>query len=676
MTQFYTFKTKIASLLLLFSFLAYTSTAQVIDVDNSTGGPGAALGVATGEYQSFTCGISGDLTRVDVNIKVFDLSGGLLGVPSGTFQINIRDGEGLGGAVLATGPSLLLTSQTFAWQTLNFGTPATLISGNKYTLEFIVTFANSPIWGVQMQNNDATYAGGHYFSGGVQTYDQYFKTYILAPVTSTIWEAPGVWNPAAPDASTDATIDFLYDINTNIVSKNLTINAGKSLEVQPGFSVTVEGDLTNNGNLTLKSPANLTASGSLITKGTVTNNGTMLAQRNIMPDRWHLLASPLDASISAILPFNMDYVYTYDEPYSGIENDDAWTQLPSFGANIMTDMGYLVKSAAADNSDFVIPFEGTFRTGNVIYSNLSFMASGYNLVANPYPSAIDWNAAGWTKTAVGGSTWIWNSTQYAVWDGAIGTNGATKDIPAMQAFFVQVNNATNTLGMTNAVRLHSTASIMRNNPPPTDLKLVRLAVSGNNLTDDIVLYDAQDNEDSNKFFSSTNELPQLYSIENDKKLAINKLQNQSDFDVDLGFVCGISGNYTISATEFTYDRNTTVILEDLVTGTEINLSQNTTYTFAYTQGEQEQRFILHFNRSTVGIATIADTNISIYAAEKTIFINSKTLKNGNVSIFNTLGQEVFTSQLTKQITPNLPNGLYIVKVKTANQEATKQVFIN
>jgi len=347
--------------------------------------------------------------------------------------------------------------------------------------------------------------------------------YNFTPASSAIiWDGTAWSNTTGPTATDDAIIDGLYDETANIVCKDLTINSGKNLEIQPTFNVTVNGNLINNGSVILKSANNLTASGSLITLGTITNNGTMESNRYVVGGRYHLLGSPLNSTINVSAPFASAYVWTYSEGVNAtVDNDLAWTQLTNSNT-ITSGKGILVKSVAND----VVNFDGTFNNGIFTINNLPKTYQGYSLISNPYPSSIDWNAAsGWTKTNIFGTTWVWNesvsTTAYATWDGSTGVNGGSRYIQPMQGFFVQatVNNAI--LGFTNAVRIHNTENFKSelNN-------LIKVTVSGNSLNDEIALYfDENTNDDSEKFMSWTTNIPQIYSIENNKKIAINKLQD-------------------------------------------------------------------------------------------------------------------------------------------------------
>ncbi len=73
----------------------------------------------------------------------------------------------------------------------------------------------------------------------------------------------------------------------------------------------------------------------------------------------------------------------------------------------------------------------------------------YNLIGNPYRYAIDWDyPLGWDRDNLSQSIYLWNSdsSQFAVWNGLVGTIGIEDGvIPAYQGFFVLATDASPTL---------------------------------------------------------------------------------------------------------------------------------------------------------------------------------------------------------------------------------------
>ena len=81
---------------------------------------------------------------------------------------------------------------------------------------------------------------------------------------------------------------------------------------------------------------------------------------------------------------------------------------------------------------------------------------GWNLVGNPTPSTINWNASsGWTKTNMDGSIYVWDpndsSGGWRSWNGTTGNLGSGLIAP-FQAFWVHANSAGPSLKCDNGVK--------------------------------------------------------------------------------------------------------------------------------------------------------------------------------------------------------------------------------
>jgi hypothetical protein len=79
---------------------------------------------------------------------------------------------------------------------------------------------------------------------------------------------------------------------------------------------------------------------------------------------------------------------------------------------------------------------------------------GWNLIGNPTPSTINWNAlSGWTKTNMDGTIYIWDpaTSSYKSWNGTSGTLGGGMIAP-FQAFWVKANASSPSLKCDNGVK--------------------------------------------------------------------------------------------------------------------------------------------------------------------------------------------------------------------------------
>lgn len=108
---------------------------------------------------------------------------------------------------------------------------------------------------------------------------------------------------------------------------------------------------------------------------------------------------------------------------------------------------------------------GTPTMGNVNFgvSYTAAASQGWNLVGNPYPSAIDWDAAAWTKTNLDDAMYIWDPTNgtsgsYYAYVFGISSDGRANGsiIPSGQGFFVKANAAGPALSVTESAKVSNT----------------------------------------------------------------------------------------------------------------------------------------------------------------------------------------------------------------------------
>ncbi|TXD76293.1 T9SS type A sorting domain-containing protein [Algoriphagus ratkowskyi] len=109
---------------------------------------------------------------------------------------------------------------------------------------------------------------------------------------------------------------------------------------------------------------------------------------------------------------------------------------------------------------------------------------GFNLIANPTASMLDWNAAsGWSKTNTDESIYVWDpvSEAFLVWNGSIGTLGNGMIAP-FQGFWVRANNASPSLQLTgNGAKSSTDKAFYGRTIAPEKPSVIHLQVNGENL---------------------------------------------------------------------------------------------------------------------------------------------------------------------------------------------------
>ena len=332
------------------------------------------------------------------------------------------------------------------------------------------------------------------------------------------------------------------------------------------------------------------------------------------------------------------WIYAHDNDYNG---SGITLNTPGRGYAYYNDI----------NKMFV--FDGIFTTGDkdiTITHNDNDDNNGYfdgwNLIANPYPSALDWNDASWTKTNVDAAIYYWDGTnsnegnyKYYVSsgnydDGTDVVNGGSQMIPATQAFFIKAkdsdasgNGTTDsyTLTIPNDARIHSTQDFWgKNNTKSNSSQFIRLQATANNATDELVVryidegttnFDGQ--YDAYKMYSTAANVPQIYSYNNDLGVgyAINSLPIiEMENTIPIGVEISKRGesDCVFELTESNIE-NQHIYFEDVDEVVVQNLLINPTYSYTIADSSDIRgRFNISFIEN---LAPIVSNNIPDYAVD-------------------------------------------------------------
>jgi hypothetical protein len=306
---------------------------------------------------------------------------------------------------------------------------------------------------------------------------------------SNDWNVSGNWSPGVPAEWN--LINITGASNNPILDGSLMIGPTAGLTVDATGALTVMGDMTNNGLLTISST--LASSGSLIVSGTATGNITYNRQLKPGSDAtsdWHLAAAPV-ATNSDANTGKVNTVYEWSETANTWSATDITSALPGHGYNIRQEeasdgvisfTGPIVNSdltvaASSPYADAIAPDDSYFDRTYVAGRSLENLGGrGWNLLGNPYPSAINASAfinANYNATP-SLSQFDPNYLALYLFDGTArryyyvanstgwpsGTDLSATHIQAGQGFFVLAMNDNSEFTFTRAMQEHSTATAM------------------------------------------------------------------------------------------------------------------------------------------------------------------------------------------------------------------------
>lgn len=480
----------------------------------------------------------------------------------------------------------------------------------------------------------------------------------------------------------------------------LAINSPKTLKsiiVAPGAKLTFSSGntLTATDGITLQSDATGTAT--LVDNTTNAPQAvTATVQQYVEAGRNWYMSIPLASGASSLLSRGTSVV-CYDEPSGN------WIAPAAGTLNKMR--GYIqvaTSTPSVTGTTGTVDFTGVVNTGSQSI-NLTRTAgqTGYNLVGNPYPSYLDWNAV--TKTNVSNTLWyrtkeggVYKFYTYVANSGAgVGSPATvTNKIPPMQAFWVRVDaEGSGSIAVDNTMRAHKdVAGNIMKAPSQTPQQLLRLQVSNGTNTDETVLYfnanalDAFDQYDAQKRSNEEPTVPEIFTQVGTEQLVINGMnQVKYNTEIPIGFstLTAVTNNsMSISANQISnFETGTRIILIDkLNPSVETELSNGTAYNFsAPVTAPTTNRFSLLFRAP--GVATSVDNTTKLNAR---VFVNAANQitiiapEKATYSIYNTVGilleNGVVNSKHEIQNT-KLTSGVYFVSLSVNGQSEVKKVII-
>jgi hypothetical protein len=494
------------------------------------------------------------------------------------------------------------------------------------------------------------------------------------------------WNENLSTTVWDGSAAITADNEVTAYAKNLLIKNNAVLTISPDKWLSVSGTLTND----LPTSLIIESGGSLIhnsndVPGTIQREIT--GCNNLSIYKYHLVSVPLSQSANPVSGLFMgSYLYDFIENQG---TNGLWNPLGTpVNTPLNVNKGYMIYYP---DESITYNFAGPMRSGN-ISPELSFTDSdhGFNLVPNPFPSAIDWTLA--AKSDLADAFWIWNSesSNYGAFgtETGIGTVGISKYISSGQSFFVRAVNSNPSLIIANNSRVHYPRNFLKNNVENSGL--LRINAIANNFQDEIVVAfkdgwsSGADNADVDKMFGS-DEAPQLYCLNSEyNKLSINAMPPlEAKTTIPLNFSLNVDAEVTFTASAIeSFPESTSIYLEDNFLSTTIDLRTNPVYTFNHFEGIAENRFQLIFDDATIGTEDIGVSGSRIYVHDEFIFVDIPDMQQSKafISLYDATGRLLhnFTEVLHGQIKVPAPKvkGVYILRVSGSLRTFTGKLIIN
>ncbi|WP_300978553.1 DUF642 domain-containing protein, partial [Flavobacterium sp.] len=280
----------------------------------------------------------------------------------------------------------------------------------------------------------------------------------IIDASSATWNGSGWVGSIAPDATKNIIIasSLGSPFAANLTCCSLTINTGVTATVPSGVTLTITNAVTTNGQLIFENNASLVQTTNATNTGAIEYRRISSPMKNFDFTYW---ASPVTGqNIVALSPNTLADKYFYFDPQS---SGDGWilynnpttsTMIPGVGYIIRVPKPNFWPVPTASNWAQPVAFKGVPNNGDYTFTA---GAGQFNLIGNPYPSAIDAdkfiNANSgiingalyfWThNTAIAksGSSYVYTTDDYASYTltGSTGTEGSGNFTPEV---WVDANN--------------------------------------------------------------------------------------------------------------------------------------------------------------------------------------------------------------------------------------------
>lgn len=515
------------------------------------------------------------------------------------------------------------------------------------------------------------------------------------------------------------------DVFKNNTLKNFIINKTAEVSLQGPLYISdvvspVSGTLHSGGNLTLLSTESKTALIDGSGSGNVT--GTVYMQR-YLPSRfgYKYFSSPFrSATVGAFTPIvdlteTFPTFYKYDEnnsfkdPNNVTTYQSGWVAYTGAGNQLVPLMGYAA-NLKANASPITFTMSGEVNNGSlnvILENNNREFTKGFNLVGNPYPSPIDWDASqGWTREKIDGSIYFFNAGTtdrytgtYTSYVNGQSTGDGDNIIAAMQGFFVHVSDdatypVTGTLGMTNAVRANNLNSTLKRaviDTRPT-LRLIAGFQINNAIKDAALVYfdptaslKFEKEKDALKIENTDERVPNIYTLTADRqKLSINGLSEPLDSlsFIPVGITTYIDGVISIkveNARELPFAQ---VYLADAVTGKYHDLRQSPDTRFSLQRGVYDNRFKLVFSKSSSPVQHSGQEKLFTLTRSANRILVKVGLEagvRGKLQVTNTLGQVIVRKEVggqeTVEIGQDVSTGVYVITLVSGKRSASEKILM-
>lgn len=534
-----------------------------------------------------------------------------------------------------------------------------------------------------------------YFSSSSQQSNYWAGTSSSDWATAANWEGSFV-----PSSLSNVTITSAS--NKPDISSDITIN---NLMLQDNLTVT-SGTLTVNGDIDGTSGAITVASGaSLLTKGQISGTSHQIKRTTTFDQqtgKYSVVGSPVSSASTADLG---SLVYAYDETIAyGADGNSRFVKVTTPEAMSAGDAYFSAFTGE-------VTFTGTPNTGNIdvalVYNESNdggASTAGFNLVANPYPCAIDYSKLVANNSGINSAIYLWDddgsdlgqrsngdyitvnnlgtasggSSRAGDWNGYIGSG---------QGFFVKATAAGN-LSFTDAIKVNgNNADQGYFRTTGENKQTLTIRIAGNDRKFESLIGFVDD---------ATEGLDRLYDapLFGSSSLAIASLIDQqpyaiqglpalsNEISIPLAIRIEAAGAYTISLSDQSLS-DWNIYLHDHLLHKIVAVNNIQNYRFQSNGEQSNSRFTLTITKNILSTPSseLSKYNLRWDVDGLQIIRNNQSLQQGALQITdisgrNLLNQELFWQKNELKVNFDFErNRIYLIRITTSESSYTHKMII-
>jgi len=496
---------------------------------------------------------------------------------------------------------------------------------------------------------------------------------VISDSTTATWNGTAWVGGVTPDNTKRIVITSAASqpFTANTTGCSLTINAGVNVVVPAGVTLTITNAVTTNGSLTFNNNSSLVQTTNAVNTGNITYLRNTQQVRRYDFTYW---SSPVTATPAFTLA-NLSPATLGDKYYS-FNSSSGWVINYNGTLPMEKGIGYIVRAPQTfdivNSSIYTASFVGVPNNGDV---TIPAASNSWNLIGNPYPSAIDANLLMSSNSNIGSLYfWMHNSppngsvvgdakynytaNDYAVFNA---TGGVTTSNPAQtptgfiaagQAFFSNTGVGTN-ITFTNNMRVSgnnsqfykpaTTNSIEKNriwlniSNKEGAFKQTLLGYVGGATNNWDLQYDAI-TLDGNTYID-------FYSINDNTSLTIQAraLPFENTDVVPMGYKTTVAGEFTIAIdhTDGLFN-DQAIYLEDKKNNAIHDLKASD-YKFNTAAGTFADRFTLRYTNKNLGTGDFenAEYGLLISVKDKVIKATSSKENITEITVYDVTGKLLY-----------------------------------